>query len=402
MRDEAEIRGHRRTYIGALPGRIIQEIYRAGSNNPVFMLDEVDKIGVDFRGDPASALLEVLDPEQNFSFADHYLDVPFDLTNVMFITTANVLDPVPAALKDRMEVITLSGYTAEEKLHIATRFLIPREIEENGLARTPPLFSEPAISRIISEHTREAGVRNLQRNIASVCRKVAKEITQGKPARPEITPEMVDEFLGHRKFFNEVAAEKDRAGVVTGLAWTETGGDIIFVEATRMKGKGDLILTGSLGDVMKESARAALSFVNANDNEWSIPDNAFSDMNIHIHVPAGSIPKDGPSAGITMFTAIVSLMTGRLARRDVAMTGEISLTGRVLAIGGLKEKVLAARRAGVKKVILPERNRQDLEDIPEDVRRDLEFFFVEDVREAVNEVLLDAGECGEIAGAVGA
>jgi ATP-dependent Lon protease len=401
MRDEAEIRGHRRTYIGALPGRIIQEIYRAGSNNPVFMLDEVDKIGVDFRGDPASALLEVLDPEQNFSFADHYLDVPFDLTNVMFITTANVLDPVPAALKDRMEVITLSGYTAEEKLHIATRFLIPREIEENGLAKTPPLFSEPAIAKIVSEHTREAGVRNLQRNIASVCRKVAKEITQGKSARPEITPEMVDELLGPRKFFNEVAAEKDRAGVVTGLAWTETGGDIIFVEATRMKGKGDLILTGSLGDVMKESARAALSFVNANDNEWSIPDHAFSDMNIHIHVPAGSIPKDGPSAGITMFTAIVSLMTGRLARRDVAMTGEISLTGRVLAIGGLKEKVLAARRAGVKKVILPERNRQDLEDIPEDVRRDVEFFFVEDVREAVNEVLLGVDQCGESTGAVG-
>jgi ATP-dependent Lon protease len=401
MRDEAEIRGHRRTYIGALPGRIIQEIYRAGYNNPVFMLDEVDKIGVDFRGDPASALLEVLDPEQNFSFADHYLDVPFDLTNVMFITTANVLDPVPAALKDRMEVITLSGYTAEEKQQIAFRFLIPREIEENGLAKTPPLFSEPAVARLISEHTREAGVRNLQRNIASVCRKVAKEITQGKPARPAITPEMVEEFLGPRKFFNEVAAEKDRAGVVTGLAWTETGGDIIFVEATRMKGKGDLILTGSLGDVMKESARAALSFVHANDNEWSVPESAFSDMNIHIHVPAGSIPKDGPSAGITMVTAIISLMTGRLARRDVAMTGEISLTGRVLAIGGLKEKVLAARRAGVKKVILPERNRQDLEDIPEDVRQHLEFFFVEDVREAVNEVLLGAGQCGESAGSVG-
>jgi len=318
----------------------------------------------------------------------------------MFITTANVLDPVPAALKDRMEVITLSGYTSEEKLQIAFKFLIPREIEENGLAETPPLFSEPAIAKLINEHTREAGVRNLQRNIASVCRKVAKEITQGKPARETITPEMVEELLGHRKFFNEVAAEKDRSGVVTGLAWTETGGDIIFVEATRMKGKGELILTGSLGDVMKESARAALSFVHASDNEWSIPDNAFSDMNIHIHVPAGSIPKDGPSAGITMVTAIVSLMTGRLARRDVAMTGEISLTGRVLAIGGLKEKVLAARRAGVKKVILPERNRQDLEDIPEDVRREVELFFVEDVREAINEVLLGAEQCGESAGTV--
>ena len=272
MRDEAEIRGHRRTYIGALPGRIIQEIYRAGSNNPVFMLDEVDKIGVDFRGDPASALLEVLDPEQNFSFTDHYLDVPFDLSNVMFITTANVLDPIPPALKDRMEVITLSGYTTEEKQSIAVKFLIPRELEENGLALNPPDFAETAIVRIISDYTREAGVRNLQRNIASVCRKVAKEITQGKPLRPTITPEVVEEFLGPRKFFNEVAAEKDRAGVVTGLAWTETGGDIIFVEATRMKGKGELILTGSLGDVMKESARAALSFVQANSSDWTIPD----------------------------------------------------------------------------------------------------------------------------------
>ncbi len=394
MRDEAEIRGHRRTYIGALPGRVLQEIYRAGSNNPVFMLDEVDKIGVDFRGDPASALLEVLDPEQNFSFTDHYLDVPFDLSNVMFITTANILDPIPPALKDRMEVITLSGYTTEEKQNIAVRFLIPRELEENGLSPNPPLFADTAIVRIISDFTREAGVRNLQRNIASICRKVAKEITQGKPLRPTITPEVVEEFLGPRKFFNEAAAEKDRAGVVTGLAWTETGGDIIFVEATRMKGKGELILTGSLGDVMKESARAALSYVQANSSEWTIPDDAFTDMNIHIHVPAGSIPKDGPSAGITMVTAIVSLMTGRLARRDVAMTGEISLTGRVLAIGGLKEKVLAARRAGVKKVVLPDRNRQDLEDIPDDVRQDVELVFVEDVRKAITEVLLARGKGG--------
>jgi len=391
MRDEAEIRGHRRTYIGALPGRIIQEIYRAGFNNPVFMLDEVDKIGVDFRGDPASALLEVLDPEQNFSFTDHYLDVPFDLSNVMFITTANLLDPIPPALKDRMEVIALAGYTAEEKLHIATRFLIPREIEENGLAPTPPVFEEAAIARMIGDYTREAGVRNLQRSIASVCRKVAKEITQGKPPRPTITPEAVEELLGPRKFFNEGGAEKDRVGVTTGLAWTETGGDIIFVEATRMKGKGELILTGSLGDVMKESARAALSFVQANGAEWAIPDGAFGEMNLHIHVPAGSIPKDGPSAGITIVTAIVSLMTGRPARRDVAMTGEISLTGRVLAIGGLKEKVLAARRAGVKKVIIPDRNRQDLDDIPENVRQELQFVFIEDVHEALKEVLLADG-----------
>jgi ATP-dependent Lon protease len=392
MRDEAEIRGHRRTYIGALPGRIIQEIYRAGSNNPVFMLDEVDKIGVDFRGDPASALLEVLDPEQNFSFTDHYLDVPFDLSNVMFITTANLLDPIPPALKDRMEVLTLSGYTTEEKEHIAVKFLIPKEIEENGLTVSPPAFEETAIARIIANYTREAGVRNLQRNIGSICRKVAKEITQGKPARTPITPEVVEEFLGPRKFFNEVAAEKDRTGVVTGLAWTETGGDIIFVEATRMKGKGELILTGSLGDVMKESARAALSFVQANGAVWDIQDSDFSEMNLHIHVPAGSIPKDGPSAGITMATALVSLLTGRPARRDVAMTGEISLTGRVLAIGGLKEKVLAARRAGVKKVVLPDRNRQDMEDIPEDVRQELEFVFVGDIGNAVAEVLLSSSK----------
>jgi len=400
MRDEAEIRGHRRTYIGALPGRIIQEIYRCGSNNPVFMLDEVDKIGIDFRGDPASALLEVLDPEQNFSFADHYLDVPFDLSNVMFITTANLLDPIPPALKDRMEVIPLSGYTTEEKEHIAVRFLIPKEIEENGLSATPPVFEKHAIGRIIGYYTREAGVRGLQRNIAAVCRKVAKEITQGKPPRATITPEVAEEFLGPRKFFNEVAAERDRTGVVTGLAWTETGGDIIFVEATRMKGKGDLILTGSLGDVMKESARAALSFIQANCAEWEIDEGSFSDTNLHIHVPAGSIPKDGPSAGITMATAIVSLLTGRPARRDVAMTGEISLTGRVLAIGGLKEKVLAARRAGVKKVVVPDRNRQDMDEIPEDIRQDLKFVFVADIRDAVAEVLLPPGREGTTAEAV--
>jgi ATP-dependent Lon protease len=383
MRDEAEIRGHRRTYIGALPGRIIQEIYRAGSNNPVFMLDEVDKIGLDFRGDPASALLEVLDPEQNFSFTDHYLDVPFDLANVMFITTANQLDPIPAALRDRMEIITLSGYTAEEKMNIASRFLVPREVEENGLTATPPAFDDAAVMKIINDYTREAGVRSLQRTIGTVCRKVAKEITQGKPSRETITPELVEEYLGPKKFFNEVAAEDDRVGVVTGLAWTETGGDILFVEATRMRGKEELILTGSLGDVMRESARAALSFVQANAADLHIPKDAFDDTTIHIHVPAGSIPKDGPSAGVTMVTALVSLMTCRAARRDVAMTGEISLTGRVLPIGGLKEKALAARRAGVKTLVLPARNRDGLEDIPLDVQKDLEFIFAEDVRDVL-------------------
>ena len=387
MRDEAEIRGHRRTYIGSLPGRIIQEIFRCGANNPVFMLDEVDKIGLDFRGDPASALLEVLDPEQNNTFTDHYMDVPFDLRSVMFITTANQLDPIPAALRDRMEIITLSGYTSEEKEHIANRYLIPREIDENGLVNTPPEFNQASLERIISGYTREAGVRNLQRNIGSVCRKLAKEITQGKPLRTPITPELVEEFLGHPKFFNEVAAEHDRIGVVTGLAWTETGGDIIFVEVTRMKGKGELILTGSLGDVMKESARTALSYVQANSAALGIPADAFEETTIHIHVPAGSIPKDGPSAGITMATALVSLLSGRPARRDTAMTGEISLTGRVLAIGGLKEKVLAARRAGVTKLIIPDRNRNDLDDIPDEVHKALTFIFVKEIGQALSEAL---------------
>jgi ATP-dependent Lon protease len=388
MRDEAEIRGHRRTYIGALPGRIIQEIYRCGNNNPVFMLDEVDKIGLDFRGDPASALLEVLDPEQNFSFTDHYLDVPYDLSRVMFITTANILDTIPAPLRDRMEVITLSGYTDEEKEKIASRFLIPKEIEENGLSENPPKFMVDAIYKLIRDYTREAGVRNLQRNIASVCRKIAKEITQKKPPRETVTTKVVEELLGPRKFFNEVAAEKDRVGVVTGLAWTETGGDIIFIEATRMAGKRELILTGSLGEVMRESARAALSFVRSNCMEWGIPEKIFDEMDIHIHVPAGGIPKDGPSAGIAMVTAIISLLTGRPARRSVAMTGEISLTGRVLAIGGLKEKSLAARRAGVKKVVVPAKNRVDMEEIPDSVKAELEFDFAEDVREALTVALM--------------
>lgn len=388
MRDEAEIRGHRRTYIGALPGRIIQEIFRCGTNNPVFMLDEVDKIGLDFRGDPASALLEVLDPEQNFSFADHYLDVPYDLSGVMFITTANILDTIPAPLRDRMEVIALSGYTDEEKEKIASRFLVPKELEENGLADKPPEFQTEALYKIIRDYTREAGVRNLQRSIGSICRKIAKEITQKKEPRNLVTPKVVEELLGPRKFHNEVAAERDRVGVVTGLAWTETGGDIIFVEATRMAGKRELILTGSLGEVMRESARAALSFVRANCGEWGIQEKVFDELDIHIHVPAGGIPKDGPSAGIAMATAIVSLLTSRPARRNVAMTGEISLTGRVLAIGGLKEKSLAARRAGVKKIVVPLKNRVDMEEIPESVKCDLEFDFAEDVRDAIAVALL--------------
>ena len=383
VRDEAEIRGHRRTYIGALPGRIIKELFRCGSNNPVFMLDEIDKLGLDFRGDPASALLEVLDPEQNFSFNDHYLDVPFDLSRVMFITTANQLDPIPGPLKDRMEVIRLAGYSTEEKLHIARNFIIRREVEENGLTATPLEFSDEAVIKIIVDYTREAGVRNMQRTIASVCRKVAKEITQKKEPRREITPEVVAELLGPRKFHNEVAAENDRVGVVTGMAWTETGGDILFVEATSMPGKPELILTGSLGDVMKESARAALSYVEAHYGDFGISPDAFENKVLHIHVPSGAIPKDGPSAGVTMVTALVSLLKDKPARRGVAMTGEITLTGRVLAIGGLKEKVLAAHRAGVRRIVAPDRNRDDLEDIPDNVRSELEFTFIHEAAEAV-------------------
>ncbi len=387
VRDEAEIRGHRRTYIGALPGRIIKEIYRCGSNNPVLMLDEIDKLSHDFRGDPSSALLEVLDPEQNFSFQDHYLDVPFDLSKVMFITTANQMDPIPGPLKDRMEIIRLAGYSSEEKQHIANNFIIPREIDENGLGKIPPLFSDEGLTRIIREYTREAGVRNLQRTIAQVLRKVAKEVTQGKPVREQITPEVVTELLGPRKFYNEVAAESDRIGIVTGLAWTESGGDILFIEATSMPGKAELILTGSLGDVMKESARAALSYIQAHASEFGIEDNAFENRTIHIHVPSGAIPKDGPSAGVTMVTALVSLLTKRPARRSVAMTGEVTLTGRVLAIGGLKEKVLAAHRAGVKTVLAPSRNKDDLEDIPKNVSQELEFLFIDDASQAVAAVL---------------
>ena len=387
VRDEAEIRGHRRTYIGALPGRIIKELYRTGVNNPIFMLDEIDKLGNDFRGDPASALLEVLDPEQNFSFNDHYLDVAFDLSKVMFITTANQLDPIPGPLKDRMEVIRLAGYSSEEKLQIAKNFIIRREIEENGLADRDLTFSDAALKKTISEYTREAGVRGLQRTVASICRKVAKEITQNKPPRILINPDAVTELLGPKKFHNEVAAEKDRIGVVTGMAWTETGGDILFVEATSMPGKAELILTGSLGDVMKESARAALSYIEAHASEFGILPDAFENRTIHIHVPSGAIPKDGPSAGVTMVTALVSLLTEKAARRSVAMTGEITLTGRVLAIGGLKEKVLAAHRAGVRTIVAPERNRDDLEDIPDNVRGDLQFIFVSEAAEALAAVL---------------
>ena len=378
MRDEAEIRGHRRTYVGALPGRIIQGIKTAGTNNPVFMLDEIDKVGMDFRGDPSSALLEVLDPEQNFSFVDHYLAVPFDLTKVMFITTGNLVDTIPSPLRDRMEIIYLSGYTTEEKLGIAKNYLIPKQLDEHGLSSKILKITDSGLRNIISQYTREAGVRNLEREIANVCRKVARKIAEGREkVFFVITAQNIHKYLGVPKFLPEEEMEKDEVGVSTGLAWTETGGDLIYVEATLMKGKGQLTLTGQLGDVMKESAQAALSYVRSRSKGLGIKDDLFSKTDLHIHVPAGAIPKDGPSAGITMATAIASAITGRAVRKDVAMTGEVTLRGRVLPIGGLKEKTLAAKRMGIKTVILPKRNKKDLDDIPKYIKKDMDFVFAE-------------------------
>jgi ATP-dependent Lon protease len=388
MKDEAEIRGHRRTYIGALPGRIIQEICRVEVNNPVFMLDEVDKIGQDFRGDPASALLEVLDPEQNDSFTDHYLDIPFDLSRVMFITTANVLEPIPHALRDRMETISLSGYADVEKQQIAFRFLIPKQHEENGLAGHPLEFTPAAVAKLIHDYTREAGVRGLERQIAAICRKVARQLAQEGDARHHIDAGDVEQLLGPRKYFTDVAAEEDRVGVVTGLAWTESGGDIIFVEATRMAGKKDLQLTGNLGEVMQESARTALSFVRSRVAEFGIDPAVFERSDLHIHVPSGAIPKDGPSAGLTIAVALVSLLTGRPARRDVAMTGELTLSGRLLPIGGVKEKVLAARRAGVRTVLVPERNRENLVDLEAELTSEIRIELVSSLHQVVERTLL--------------
>lgn len=377
VRDEAEIRGHRRTYVGALPGRIIQGIKQAGTNNPVFMLDEIDKIGTDFRGDPSSALLEVLDPEQNNSFVDHYLAVPFDLSNVMFITTGNLVDTIPSPLRDRMEIIYLSGYTAEEKGGIARNYLIPKQLEEHGITKKMLKITDTALMQIISQYTREAGVRNLEREIAHLCRKVAKKIAEGAPKWFVITTRNLHRYLGIPKHLPEEEMEKDEVGVSTGLAWTETGGDIIYIEAITMKGKGSLTLTGQLGDIMKESAQAALSYVRSRANKLSIKDDVFSKTDIHIHVPAGAIPKDGPSAGITMATAIASAFTGKPVSKHVAMTGEVTLTGRVLPIGGLKEKTLAAKRVGIKRVVIPSRNKKDLEDIPKYIKKDMEFIFAD-------------------------
>ncbi|MFC1515463.1 endopeptidase La [Thermodesulfobacteriota bacterium] len=377
VRDEAEIRGHRRTYVGALPGRIIQGIRRSGSNNPVFMLDEIDKVGSDFRGDPSSALLEVLDPEQNFSFSDHYLDVPFDLSKVMFITTANILDTIPPALRDRMEVLQLLGYTLDEKIKIASRYLIPRQREAHGLKANQITFTKGALKRIISGYTREAGLRNLEREIASVCRGVAAKIASGDARSAKIRIEEVSEYLGGVRLISDVKTRVSTPGVAMGLAWTPTGGEILFVEATAMKGRKGLTLTGQLGDVMKESATAALSFIRANAASLKIDEDFFENNDIHVHVPAGAIPKDGPSAGVTMLTALVSLLTHKPIKKDLAMTGEITLRGQVLPVGGIKEKVLAAHRAGIKTLILPKWNEKDLEDIPEKVQKEIEFHFID-------------------------
>jgi ATP-dependent Lon protease len=383
VRDEAEIRGHRRTYVGALPGRIIQGIKKTGSNNPIFMLDEVDKIGTDFRGDPSSALLEVLDPEQNFSFSDHYIDVPFDLSKVMFITTANILETIPPALKDRMEVLELPGYSDDEKLMIAKEHLIPKQLDEHGLSTKLLEFNDEALLSIINSYTREAGVRNLEREIAAVCRAVAKEVAEGKQEKVMVTVDLLHKFLGAVKFFPEVAERTSDPGVATGLAWTPTGGDIIFVEATKMNGEKGLSLTGQLGEVMKESAQAALSYVRSKAKELGIEENFYQKNDIHIHVPAGAIPKDGPSAGIAMFMALTSLLINKPVRSDVAMTGEITLRGLILPVGGIKEKILAGKRAGIKTIILPQKNEKDLEELAEHVKEGLEFKFVQRMDEVV-------------------
>jgi ATP-dependent Lon protease len=388
MHDEAEIRGHRRTYIGALPGRIIQGIRRAGFNNPVFMLDEVDKIGQDFRGDPASALLEVLDPEQNNTFSDHYLDVPFDLSKVMFITTANVLDPIPRVLRDRMETIELPGYTDLEKLQIAKRHLLPKELGNHGLKPEGLTFRDEAIKKIITDYTREAGLRNLGREIATVCRKVAKMVASGNKKKVEITPQSLEQFLGPTKYFQEIVERTSQIGVVPGVAWTQTGGDLMFVEATKMKGKKLLTLTGYMGEVMKESVQAAFSYIRSASKKLNIPESVFEKYDIHVHVPAGAIPKDGPSAGITMATAIASIMTERPVKPKLAMTGELTLRGQILPIGGLKEKALAAYRAGVETLIVPKENQKDMVEIPDEIKKKINFVFVETMDEVL-ELALD-------------
>jgi len=387
VRDEAEIRGHRRTYIGALPGRIIQSLKKAGTNNPVFMLDEIDKLGMDFRGDPSSALLEVLDPEQNNTFADHYLEVDFDLSKVMFIATANYQDPIPPALKDRMEILNFSGYIEDEKVQIAKKHLVPKQMDENALAKTDVKIDDAGIKELISSYTREAGVRNLEREIANVFRKVARDKIEKKSKKININKKKVNDYLGAPRFYSDLAEGQTKPGVVTGLAWTAAGGDILFVESSKMNGKGNLTLTGQLGDVMKESASAALTFVRSNSENFGIENDFNEKTDIHVHVPAGAIPKDGPSAGVGMFTSILSLLSGIPVKSKLAMTGEITLRGSVLPIGGVKEKVTAAHRSGIKEILLPEQNRKDLEDIPDHIKKDLKFHFAKEMTDVARVAL---------------
>lgn len=383
VRDEAEIRGHRKTYIGSMPGRIINLIKEAGSNNPVFLFDEVDKIGADYKGDPADALLEVLDPEQNKDFTDHFLEVPFDLSKVIFVTTANTKDTIPRPLLDRMEIIDISGYTEEEKVKIANRYLIPKEIEQNGLKKDSVVISDNALSEIINYYTRESGVRNLQRNIAKICRKTAANIVKGKKNKTRITPSNIEKYLGKKLYRFDKVAGKNEVGVVTGMAWTEVGGDTLFVETIVTPGKGKLTLTGKLGDVMQESAKAAMGYIRSISDELGIKKDFYKNSDIHIHVPEGAVPKDGPSAGVTMFTSIVSALTGKPIKKDVAMTGEITLTGNILPVGGIKEKVLAAHRAGIKTILLPKDNEADIEEIPASARKDLKFILIEKAKDAL-------------------
>jgi ATP-dependent Lon protease len=401
VRDEAEIRGHRRTYVGSLPGRLIQGMKKAGSNNPVFMLDEIDKLGHDFRGDPAAALLEVLDPEQNHTFSDHYLEVPFDLSKVMFVATANIMDPIPPALRDRLEVLELPGYTREEKLSISKQFLIPKQLEEHGLSKEKLVFDDAALAEVIDSYTREAGVRNLEREAANVIRAVAVLVAEGKAQPTEtITAERIGDLLGPAKYISEVAERTAEPGVATGLAWTPVGGDILFIESTKMNGKGQLVLTGQLGDVMKESAQAALSFIRSRARWLGLEENFLEKTDIHVHIPAGAIPKDGPSAGVTMFVSMASLLTNKPIRSDVAMTGEITLRGLVLPVGGIKEKFLAAHRAGIKRVILPERNRKDVIDIPEQPRNEIEILYVKRMDELLPLVLTEMPKLGMMSATV--
>ncbi|CAB1059639.1 ATP-dependent protease La (EC Type I [Olavius sp. associated proteobacterium Delta 1] len=389
MRDEAEIRGHRRTYIGALPGRILQGLKQGGTNNPVFMMDEIDKLGSDFRGDPSSALLEALDPEQNSEFSDHFLNLPFDLSKVMFILTANAIDSIPSALLDRMELINLSGYTEEEKMIIASKHLIPRQIKENGLKSRSLSISAGALRQVISEYTSESGLRNLEREISSICRKMARQIAEGRKKTFKISKGNLHQFLGVAKYIPEMDQENSQVGLATGLAWTQVGGEVLYVEASLIGGKGELIVTGQLGDVMQESARAAVTYTRANLKTLGIKKKDFDSLDIHIHVPAGAIPKDGPSAGTAMATALISALAERPVRNDVAMTGEITLRGRVLPIGGLKEKSLGALRAGIRKIIIPEKNKKDLTEIPPIVRRKIKFIPVQHMEQVLEKSIVD-------------